>query len=210
MSNGNELQTSLDEDMEADTQPRHGIKRNRPNDSPNSKDQLISRDVETCGHCKKKCTSTCEALQCDLCSSWVHANCEGVSKKQYLSISQLTNSLDNVMFYFRLNNCVTRSKQFIFASLEAAVTPDANTLQSLVVEQDKIRQTLSKLSQKVNELCGMNQTLEKEIKTASASINQTLRPSDMSNSSPVSTPTPSEVVDEYLDREKRKNNLIKS
>ena len=38
MSNGNELQTSLDEDMEADTQPRHGIKRNRPNGSPNSKD----------------------------------------------------------------------------------------------------------------------------------------------------------------------------
>jgi len=48
----------------------------------------------------------------------------------------------------------------------------------------------------------MNQTLEKEIKTASASrLSGPL-------TSPVSTLTPSEVVDEYLDHEKRKSNLI--
>ena len=78
------------------------------------------------------------------------------------------------MFYCRLNNCATHSKQFIFAYLKVTITLGGNTLQSLVEEQDTICQMLLKLSQKVNELSGMNQTLEKEIKTASASINQTL------------------------------------
>jgi len=56
MSDGNEPETSLDEDMEADTQPFH-VKCNHPNDSLGSKDQLLSRGVETLWHCKKKCTS---------------------------------------------------------------------------------------------------------------------------------------------------------
>jgi len=150
MTDTNTSQTTLDEDME-DTQPRH--KRNCPNDSPDPKDQLPNKNTEICGHCKKKCISTSEALQCDLCSSWVHASCEGFSKKQYSSINQ---SLDNMMFYCHLNNCVTRSKQFIFANVEASLTSfhgSDNTFQSLVKEQDTIHLILSQLSEKVNELC---------------------------------------------------------
>ena len=55
---------SFEEDMDDTSTPRN--KRTCPNDSPDPKDRLLSRDVETYGHCKKKCTSTCEALQCDL------------------------------------------------------------------------------------------------------------------------------------------------
>jgi len=207
MSKENVSPPILDEDLEEDSQPRN--KRTCPNDSPDSRDQLLSKDVDICVHCKKKCTQTCEALQCDLCSSWVHASCEGFTKKQYASISQFTNSFDNLMFYCRLNNCVSRSKQLIFTRVETSLTfptqSSEETLQSLVEEQDSLRQALSQLSQQVKELCCSNQTLEKEIKTTSASINQ---PPSLANPAPAPILNPSEVVNEYLDRERRKNNLI--
>jgi len=188
--------------MDVAAQPR--TKRNRPNDSPDPKDRLLSRKIDTCGHCKKKCTPTCEALQCDLCSSWVHASCEGFSKKQYSSISQLTKSLDNVMFYCRLNNCVTRSKQFIFASVEATQATNDSTLQSLIEEQDTIRQALTEMSEKVNQICSMNQSLEKELKSIPIPSNQAPQSTIVANS----PSNPSEIVEEYLDRERRKSNLI--
>ena len=129
----------------------------------------MSKDVDLCGHCHKKCSPSSEALQCDLCSTWVHATCEGLTKKQYGLINQLTKSIDNIMFYCRLNNCVTRSKQFIFNKVETVLTSESNestlqSLKSLVKEEDEIHCTLSQLSTKVNELCSMNQNLGTEIK----------------------------------------------
>ena len=38
--------------------------------------------VNVCGHCNK-CMPRSEAIQCDLCQSWVHASCEGISKETY-------------------------------------------------------------------------------------------------------------------------------
>ena len=62
-------------------------KRKRPNTiSPDTATLLESKRVDVCGHCKKKCTtkgSLSEAIQCDMCYSWVHAACEGLKKEQY-------------------------------------------------------------------------------------------------------------------------------
>jgi len=74
------------------------------------------------------------------------------------------------MFYCRLNNCVTCSKQFIFNKVKT-VESNESTLLSVVKEQDKIRSTLSQLSTKVNELCSMNQNLGTEIKATAESLN---------------------------------------
>ena len=78
MAENNASQASMDDD---NLPPR--FKRGRPNDSPDPIDQLLSMDVDVCGHCHKKCSPSSEALQCDLCSAWVHASCEGFTKKQY-------------------------------------------------------------------------------------------------------------------------------
>jgi len=56
-------------------------KRGRPNDSPDPKQQLLSKDVEICGHCRKKCSPSSEVLQCNLYSTWVHATCDGLTTK---------------------------------------------------------------------------------------------------------------------------------
>jgi len=112
------------------------------------------------------------------------------------------------MYYCHLNNCVTRSKQFIFNKVETALTSEGkeSTLQSLVKEQDEIRSTLSQLSTKVNELFSINQNLGTEIKATAESINQT--PPAPNTVTPSPAMNPSVIVDEYLDRERRKSNLI--
>ena len=51
--------------------------------SPDKYEQLPSKFTEVCGHCNKRCTSKGEAVQYDLCYSWVHANCENIKKDNY-------------------------------------------------------------------------------------------------------------------------------
>ena len=67
------------------------------------------------------------------------------------------------MFHCRLNNCVAHSKLNNLETMLASGS-DGSILQSLVKEQDEIRNALAQLSTKVNELCSMNQNLESEIK----------------------------------------------
>ena len=108
------------------------------------------------------------------------------------------------MFYCRLNNCVSRSKQFIFSNVEASLSSNDDTLQALAKEQDTICETLTQLSQKVNDLCCVNKTLEKELKNTG----QASTPPNTTSLPPVMGVNPSAIVDEYLDRERRRNNLI--
>ena len=185
-----------------------GTKRNCPNNSPDTKGVLLSKKVEICEYSSKEFTSTSDVLQCDLCTSLVHAECEGVDKEHYQLLSQVTNKISNVIYYCRLNNCVTRLKKFIFRNVQSTLSPSENTnggiLQTLAEEQDVIRDVLSELSSKVDELCSLNQNLESEIKATANTV--TSKPPSVVDS--LLSTSPVEVVDEYLDRERRKCNLV--
>ena len=198
-------------------------KRRRPDDSPDE----ICKNVDVCRHCNKKCTKKSEAVQCDLCYSWLHASCEGLTKEQYKLLTQLTSSVDNVMYYCKSNKCETRSKQLMFNSIHKTLfSPhDSETEESepYTLEQDAIRKEISDLTTKVNTLCSMNENLEKEIKSAvslmatgsvpatqsasesSTTPNQTDTASSISMSSTSETLT---ILDELADRERRCKNLI--
>jgi len=67
----------------------------------------LSTDI--CGHCGKKCLIL-EAIQCDLCMSWVHVSCEGLKRDHYKLLSQLAYSVPNITYYCKLHNCASRSK----------------------------------------------------------------------------------------------------
>ena len=69
-------------------------KRKKPDDSPDQTDMVLSRAMDLCGKCNKKCTSKSESIQCDLCGLLVHASCEDISKDQYKAIKSLS-GLDN-------------------------------------------------------------------------------------------------------------------
>ena len=177
-------------------------KRKRPDDSPDE----LSKNVDICCHCNKKCTKGSEAVQCDLCYSWLHASCEGLSKEQYKLLTQLTSTVDDVMYYCKLSKYETRSKQLMFNSIHKALFPFDNSetdeTEPLMLEQNAIRKEISDLSAKVNALCSMNENLEKEIKSTASSIAQYSVPTTQSTSAALS------VIDEISDRNRLKNNLI--
>ena len=151
-----------------------GTKQNYPNDSPDPKGVLLNKKVKICEYCSKEFTSTCDVLQCDLCTSLVHAECEGVDKEHYQFLSQLTNKISNVTYYCRLKNYMTHLKQLIFRNVQSTQSPSENTnggiLRTLAEEQDVIRDALSELSSKVDELCSLNQNLESEIKATANTV----------------------------------------
>ena len=67
-------------------------------------------------------------------------------------------------------------------------------------EQNAIKKEISDLSAKVNTLCSVNESLQKEIKSKTSSFAQ--------SSAPQSTSAALSVIDEISDRNHRKNNLI--
>ena len=79
---------------------------------------------ENCGHCNKKCTSRgklSEALQCDLCYTWVHAHCEGLTKDHYKVINQISNEVPGITYLCKVNHCCNRFKQLLFSFINCIV-----------------------------------------------------------------------------------------
>jgi len=77
------------------TERTNSLKRKKPDDnvSPGTlQAEALSKSVDTCIHCNKHCTNTgknSEAIQCDLCYSWVHASCEGLTKSHLKSLNEI-------------------------------------------------------------------------------------------------------------------------
>ena len=92
-----------------ETRPEQTLsyKRKQPDDSPDAKSYVLNKDVDSCQHCGKKCTAVCDAIQCDLRGSWVHAICKGIDKEHYKLLTQVTNLVPNVMYYCQVNNCIS-------------------------------------------------------------------------------------------------------
>ena len=78
---------------------KHGV-----DESP---DYVLSKSLEVCGKCNKKCMDNEKAIQCDLCCMWVHADCENISEQQYKAIENLS-ELGNSVYFCTINNCMTR------------------------------------------------------------------------------------------------------
>jgi len=92
-----------DVDMDSDdtlASSRTSAKRKRQNDTP--PDSRILRQSKKVNVCNKRCTLRSEAIQCDLCQSWVHASCEALNKEEYEMHTQLTDSVENVVYFCKL------------------------------------------------------------------------------------------------------------
>ena len=159
-----------------------------------------------------------EALQCDMCHSWVHATCEGLKKDQYKQLAQLSNTITNIAYYCSLNQCASLNKKLIYDYLSSLKqNTDIPTLRSMQVEQTNLHRIISDVSNKLNGLSSQNRNLQKQIEDVcfqSTSLQN--RITDTSESISQTTAQTSEspktaalsIVDELADRERRKNNLI--
>ena len=172
--------------------------------------EVVSKPVNVCGHCSKKCTSkglTSEAIMCDLCGSWVHAACEGLTREQFKVFNQLSNSVENIVYYCNLNQCLVRYKQLVFQQLSGCF--DQNTsAKPWLEEYKKLNDHVTALSEKIDTLCSSNTNLQQQIHASHESLSLT----NQSNTSPASSTSASsqlaDAMNDYFDKERRRQNLI--
>ena len=66
--------------------------------SPDKSEQILSKALDVCGKCNKRCTAKRESIQYDLCGNWAHANCENITRDQNKTIKTLS-SLHSLVYY---------------------------------------------------------------------------------------------------------------
>ena len=173
-----------------------------------------------CGHCNKKCTSRgklSEALQCDLCYTWVHAQCEGLSKDHYKAINQICNEVPGITYLCKVNHCYSRFKQLLFSFVNSTSIVDRETSDPLKNEEalsrvcDNVKETLqisiTDISSKIDKLLSCNNDLQMEINSASDQIDVSTKSSATAQHLSPTTSSLS-ILDELADRERRRKNLI--
>ena len=137
----------------------------------------------------------------------MHAECEGVSTEQYEKLSCIASTLCNVAYYCQLNCCHTRIKQLIASFICQPVNGNGNVAE---LSNEHAAQGES-LSSKVVELSTQTSALEKQIKETLSSLGKlTLQSSSTSGSdnSGIVPNVATNLVDELIDRENRKFNLV--
>ena len=144
--------------------PAGQVKRKRPDDSP-EKGVLANLSGDICGHCTQRCTESGkqgQAVQCDLCGVWVHAECDGISADQYKLLVSLTSSVENIAYLCKLNSCQSWFKQMIFESVKAVNVQNELTSRLEKVEA-KLNETVKEVSAKIDDLCSSNNNLKQQI-----------------------------------------------
>ena len=183
------------------------VKRHKPDseDSPDKLSRLLNKSADMCNHCNKKCTVNDEAIQCDLCSTWVHASCENLSHEQYNSLSQLASSA-NVVYYCNLNSCSSRVKSIMAEWMQTSSNVAKSLKEShtnLLSELENLHKSLRELSGKLDTLHTSETELQDRIKNTTTALSAVNLPATTQTS-----PSATAIVDEYLDRKRRKSNLI--
>jgi len=130
----------------------NSLKRKKTDDSV-SPDTLqaeaLSKSIDTCAHCKKRCTNTgnSEAIQCDLCYSWVHASCESITKSHFKLLNEtLSVNSDSILYLRKSNKCNVRFKQLLASKTCPCDLPES-----------------ANFSLKVDELATRSAKLEKDL-----------------------------------------------
>jgi len=172
--------------------------------SPEKRDEQVRNlPGDKCPHCNQVCTIESEAIQCDLCSNWVHAQCEGISSELYKSFSHVSSGIANMSYYCEKNNCSSWVKQLVFNYLNTGNEQiDTPSLRSLQTEQANLHCLILDVSAKLDNLCSRNNSLCDQINDASELINS------VPTSAESPTTTALSIADELVDQERRKCNVI--
>ena len=150
-------------------------KRKKLDDSPDKSDEILSKVLDLCGKCNKKCTAKGESIQCDLCGLWAHASCEGISRDQYKAIKALS-ALDNIVYYCCINDCSSRIK---FITNEWVKFQDRSKIEEIVSsltqqhlsnEYQTLQKAVSDLSNKIIHLQAQESDLCTQIKNTSVAL----------------------------------------
>ena len=131
--------------------------------SPNKKiDQLQKLPGGACAKCKQDLGPDSEAIQCDLCNNWIHAQCEGVSKDMYDNLNLVFAGLSNISYYCEFNHCNSRVRQLISSYFKERIEAEPKQIETASIEnrihtmQESLQATINHLASKVDALHSVN------------------------------------------------------
>jgi len=110
---------------------------------------------ESCSHCSKCCTSkrkSSDAIQCEICYSWVHASCEGISKEKYRLFSQLASEIPNLVYWCKYKQCYSRLNQMVSVANHDSHVNISKDLKAISEQYGVLKTTVSQLGSQIEEL----------------------------------------------------------
>ena len=143
--------------------------------SPDKSEQVLNISLDVCGKCNKKCSPKSESIRCNLCSVWVHASCENLTRDEYKGI-KLLSKLDNLVYYCHAHDCYNRIKNIIHGWIETHGTSQIEkmvgslTKQCLSSEHDALKKVVSDLSSRIDKLQAQELELTSQIKDTSKAL----------------------------------------
>ena len=103
-----------------------------------------------------------EAIQCDLCNKWIHAQCEGVSKDMYDNLNFVFAGLSNISYYCEFNHCNSRVRQLISSYFTERIEAEPKQIETVFIEnrihtmQESFQATINQLASKIDALHSVN------------------------------------------------------
>ena len=164
---------------------------------------------EICKHCNKLCSKKGTSFQCEVCYSWIHASCEGVSNDTYKLFNKLSASMPNIVYCCNLNQCYARLSQLTSVANNPPIeNVDHHNFQTFIDNHNVLENSVSKLgTQNDHEaLSQANLALEKHFSDLLSTQSETqkiIKPPEVSTAA-----TASSIADELFERERKKNNII--
>ena len=132
----------------------------------------------------------------------MHTNCENLTNDQY----KVLGSSVNIVYYCKFNSCASWVKNVITEwthTSSSIITPLKESYSKLSTEYEDLHKNLSDLSSKLDTLQSSESELQNHIKDTTTALSSVKMPFVAPTTS-----NPTDIVDEYLDRERRKPNLI--
>ena len=149
-------------------------------------------------------------VQCDVCFVWVHASCEGFTKDQYKSFSDLSKFFPNVAYCCKLNGCLTCLNQLIAINSKSKPSAEINeVLEDLKKNYSQVNEAITTLSKNIDSLSSNNTELDNKVNTLSKSVQSQPKPPAWefpATFTPLSVAI--NIADELSEWKKRKYNVV--
>ena len=141
--------------------------------APDKSALILSKSLDVCEKCGKKCTSTKgESIQCDLCGMWAHATCDGILREQF----KAANSLSSLSNHCQIDDFANHMKNI---TIDWVQSHDASKIESIVsdlikehltTEHSTIQKAVSNLSAKIDKLQAQELQLSSQITNTTKAI----------------------------------------
>jgi len=168
--------------------------------------KILKLPGDVCKHCNKRCTAKgkqSEAIQCEICHSWVHSSCEGISKEHYKSLNQLFQGIPNLIYCCKLNQCHLRFGQLLGSNTSVNSKTDQN-IQALAEQSDTLKKSVSQIGSQIEAISKANAELNDKF----TNLLKTHSQQEFTKPTEFSASTTTTIANELAERDRKKNNVI--